>query len=79
MQHEPLTLEMLLLLLLCLASHWALLDVINYADINSANRNISRCVENDVDVIVIEVVVGVDAVLLLQFLQLLVFLNGFCL
>lgn len=31
--------------------------MINYADIKSANRNISRCDENNVDVIVIEVVV----------------------
>lgn len=35
--------------------------MINYADIKSANRNISRCDENNVDVIVIEVVVA-DAV-----------------
>lgn len=36
--------------------------MINYADIKSANRNISRCDENNVDVIVIEVVVAVAVV-----------------
>lgn len=36
--------------------------MINYADIKSANRNISRCDENNVDVIVIEVVVAAVAV-----------------
>lgn len=34
--------------------------MINYADIKSANRNISRCDKNNVDVIVIEVVVVVE-------------------
>lgn len=36
--------------------------MINYADIKSANRNISRFDENNVDVIVIEVVVAVAVV-----------------
>lgn len=36
--------------------------MINYADIKSVNRNISRCDENNVDVIVIEVVVAVAVV-----------------
>lgn len=36
--------------------------MINYADIKSANRNISRYDENNVDVIVIEVVVAVAVV-----------------